>query len=57
MGWHLPTLRWFNRACTLRPHVYWIAIIVVLVCCQDIGYCSNQAGVCVILFVFTRDAT
>ncbi|XP_045029173.1 neogenin isoform X4 [Daphnia magna] len=42
MGWHF-SLRWPNCASTLRPHIYWIAI-VVLVCCQDSGYCSSQAA-------------
>ncbi|XP_046645538.1 neogenin-like isoform X3 [Daphnia pulicaria] len=46
MGWRLPSLRWLNRPSysSLRPRVYWIAILVVLVCCQDIGYCSSQAA-------------
>jgi hypothetical protein len=53
MGWHLPSLRWLNRPSysSLRPRVYWIAI-VVLVCCQDSGYCSNQAGVLCDIFCF-----
>lgn len=51
MGWHF-SLRWPNCASTLRPHIYWIAI-VVLVCCQDSGYCSSQAGVCFAFSYFT----
>ena len=54
MGWHLPSLRWLNRPSysSLRPRVYWIAI-VVLVCCQDSGYCSNKAGVLCDMFCFS----
>jgi hypothetical protein len=60
MGWRLPSLRWLNRPSysSLRPRVYWIAIVVVLVCCQDIGYCSSQAGVwyfCFLAYYLTKE--